>query len=180
MRGPRVAMGYWRDRALTARAFGVDTDGTRFWRSGDLVRPDDEGLLHFVGRRDNVVKINGKLVEPSEPERVLGSIPGVRRGVVLVQPAPRGGSRLVAHLEVDDTGAPTPAEVRTAVVDRVAAHLVPAVLVRHDHLPLTERGKVDFPIARAIMAMFGEDMYLKKYLKALAAKFGQTATFSND
>lgn len=143
VRGPRVAMGYWRDRALTARAFGVDTDGTRFWRSGDLVRPDDEGLLHFVGRRDNVVKINGKLVEPSEPERVLGSIPGVRRGVVLVQPAPRGGSRLVAHLEVDDTGAPTPAEVRTAVVDRVAAHLVPAVLVRHDHLPLTERGKVD-------------------------------------
>jgi len=45
---------------------------------------------------------------------------------------------------------------------------------------ITERGKVDFPIARAIMAMFGEDMHLKKYLRALAAKFGQTATFSND
>jgi uncharacterized protein YndB with AHSA1/START domain len=45
---------------------------------------------------------------------------------------------------------------------------------------ITERGKIDMPIARAVMAMFGEDMYLKKYLKALAAKFGQTAAFSND
>jgi uncharacterized protein YndB with AHSA1/START domain len=45
---------------------------------------------------------------------------------------------------------------------------------------ITERGKIDLPIARAVMAMFGEDMYLKKYLSALAKKFGQTATFSND
>jgi uncharacterized protein YndB with AHSA1/START domain len=45
---------------------------------------------------------------------------------------------------------------------------------------ITERGKVDIPIARAVMAMFGEDMYLKKFLSALAKKFGQTAAFSND
>ena len=51
----------------------------------------------------------------------------------------------------------------------------PAVKVR-----LTERGKIHYTIPRAIMAMFGEDMYLKKYLKALATKFGQPAAFSND
>jgi hypothetical protein len=45
---------------------------------------------------------------------------------------------------------------------------------------LTERGKIHAAIPRAIMNMFGEDMYLKKYLTALAAKFGQTAKFSND
>lgn len=45
---------------------------------------------------------------------------------------------------------------------------------------ITERGKIDMPIARAVMAMFGEDAYIKKYLKALAAKFGQPAAFSND
>lgn len=45
---------------------------------------------------------------------------------------------------------------------------------------ITERGKIDYTIPRAVMAMFGEDMYLKKYLKALAAKFGQTPNFSND
>jgi uncharacterized protein YndB with AHSA1/START domain len=45
---------------------------------------------------------------------------------------------------------------------------------------ITERGKIDFPIARAVMAMFGEDMYVRKYLSALAKKFGQAAAFSND
>ena len=141
--GPRVAQGYWRDPELTARVFGEDPDGTRFWRSGDLVRPDVNGLLGFVGRRDNVVKINGKLVEPSEPERVLGDQPGIRRAVVLVQPAPRGGQRLVAHVETVDDPTPDPAEVRRAVSEQVAAHLVPAVIVRHERLPITGRGKID-------------------------------------
>ncbi len=45
---------------------------------------------------------------------------------------------------------------------------------------ITERGKIDYTIPRAVMAMFGEDMYLKQYLKALARKFGQDAAFSND
>lgn len=45
---------------------------------------------------------------------------------------------------------------------------------------LTERGKVHATIPRAIMHMFGEDMYLKKYLAALAGKFGQKAAFSHD
>jgi hypothetical protein len=45
---------------------------------------------------------------------------------------------------------------------------------------LTERGKVTSTIPRAIMHFFGEDMYLKKYLTALAAKMGEGAKFSND
>ncbi len=45
---------------------------------------------------------------------------------------------------------------------------------------LTERGKVHATVPRAIMHMFGEDMYLKKYLAALAGRFGQRANFSHD
>ncbi len=45
---------------------------------------------------------------------------------------------------------------------------------------LTERGRVTATIPRAVMHMFGEDMYLKKYLSALATKFGEKAMFSND
>jgi acyl-coenzyme A synthetase/AMP-(fatty) acid ligase/thioesterase domain-containing protein len=142
-RGPRVALGYWREPELTARAFGTDEDGTRVWRSGDLVRQDADGIVAFVGRRDNVVKINGKLVEPSEPERVIGAFPGIRRAVVLVQPAPRGGQRLVAHVEVEPDATLDPADVRRGVSEQVAAHLVPAVMVRHDVMPLTDRGKID-------------------------------------
>jgi acyl-coenzyme A synthetase/AMP-(fatty) acid ligase/thioesterase domain-containing protein len=137
-----VSPGYWRDEALTAVTFGRDPDDTPFWRSGDLARFDEAGDLHFVGRRDNVVKINGRLVEPSEPEAVLGAIPGVRRAVVLVQEGPRG-PRLVAHLELADDATVTPVGVRAELARRVAPYLVPAVLVRHDRLPLTENGKID-------------------------------------
>lgn len=45
---------------------------------------------------------------------------------------------------------------------------------------LTEKGKVTATVPRAIMHMFGEDMYLKKYLSALAGRFGQKANFSHD
>src|SRR6185295_2742840 len=45
---------------------------------------------------------------------------------------------------------------------------------------LTEKGRVTATVPRAFMHMFGEDMYLKKYLAALAAKFGQKANFSHD
>ena len=45
---------------------------------------------------------------------------------------------------------------------------------------ITERGKINSTIPRAVLAMIGEDKYLKQYLKALAAKLGQSATFSND
>jgi hypothetical protein len=45
---------------------------------------------------------------------------------------------------------------------------------------LTERGKVNATVPRAMMHMFGEDMYLKKYLVALAEKFGQKANLSHD
>ncbi len=143
MCGPRLAMGYWRDEQLTAACFGTDPAGTRVWRSGDLVRVDEDGMLHFVGRADNVVKINGKLVEPSEPERVLASIPGVDRAVVLVQERSRGGHRLVAHVQVAPDATVGAADVRRAVVAEVAPHLVPAVIVRHESLPITDRGKVD-------------------------------------
>ncbi len=138
-----VAAGYWRDPDLTAASFGQDPDGTRFWRSGDLARVDAQGQLHFVGRRDNVVKINGRLVEPSEPELVLAGLRGIERAVVLVQESPRGGPRLVAHVEVDDQVSVSPPQVRAALAAQVAPHLVPAVIVRHDRLPVTDSGKVD-------------------------------------
>ena len=138
-----IAAGYWRDDDLTSRSFGQDPDGTRYWRSGDLARIDETGQIHFVGRRDNVVKINGRLVEPSEPERVLGGLPGIRRAVVLVQDGPRGASRLVAHVEIDADSALTPSAVRAELAAQVAGHLVPAVLVRHERLPEGAAGKID-------------------------------------
>ena len=133
--------GYWGDPELTAERFGVDPDGVRFWRSGDLVRVDEDGTLHLIGRTDDMVKINGRLVEPAEPERVIRSVTGVRDAIVLARVLPSGRHQLVGHVEADATIRVT--AVREALARELPGHLVPAVLVRHDRLPVLPRGKTD-------------------------------------
>lgn len=136
------SLGYFNNDALTRSKFVLDADGVRWWRSGDIVHVDDRGFLHLDGRSDDMVKINGMLVYPSESERVLRTAPGIRDGAVLTHTTTTGGSRLVAHICVDDD-APSPGAIRKFLADRLPSHLVPAVLVRHDSLPYTDRQKLD-------------------------------------
>ena len=136
-----VSAGYLDDAELNERRFGIDPDGVRIWRSGDLVRIDTEGVIHLRGRMDDMVKINGKLVEPAEPERVLRNIPGVVNAVVLPRRLPSGHQQLVAHVEADPHVSDT--DLRAALHRELPAHLVPGLFVRHGALPLTDRGKVD-------------------------------------
>jgi len=139
-----MAPGYWDDPDLEATRFGTDPDGTRFWRTGDLAESVDGELLHR-GRVDDLVKIAGRLVAPTETERALLAVPGVERAVVLARPFGRT-TRLVAHLEVADTtpdAVPDAATVRRDLATTLPAHLVPGVLVRHDRFPVSARGKID-------------------------------------
>ena len=133
--------GYLDDPELNASRYGVDPDGVPIWRSGDLVQIDAEGVIHLRGRIDDMVKINGKLVEPAEAERVLTALPGMRNVIVLPRVLPSGRQQLVAHLETD--GSLTPAVVRAALSRELPANLIPSVLVQHESLPLNDRGKVD-------------------------------------
>ena len=135
-----VALGYLDDPAATGSRFGTDADGTRWWRSGDLVRVLPDGLLVLVGRRDDVVKVNGKLAAPAEPERVLSTMPAVRE-VAVVATSGAHGDRLVGHVVVDDGIAV--GTVREWCTGRLPSHLVPSSFVRHDALPRLPTGKVD-------------------------------------
>lgn len=136
------SIGYLDDDGLTAARFTVAADGGRWYATGDLFVTTDDGCHHHAGRIDDMVKINGLLVEPREPELVLRSMPGVTAATVLPQRTSAGDWRLVAHLVVDPA-AVTPESVRRALEERLPRHLVPAVLVRHDELPVSDRLKVD-------------------------------------
>lgn len=136
-----VAQRYVDDEALTAERFGIDDDGVRFWRTGDLMYLDDAGVLWLRGRRDDVVKINGRLVAPLEAELILRSLAGVREAVVTPRKRPSGTFQLVAHVVVDE--GTTSESLRAALRKALPGHLIPGVLMRHDSLPITERGKAD-------------------------------------
>ncbi|EGH74931.1 AMP-binding protein, partial [Pseudomonas syringae] len=70
--GDSVALGYIGQPALTAERFVPDPfaqDGTRVYRSGDRMRRNHQGLLEFIGRADDQVKVRGYRVEPAEVAR---------------------------------------------------------------------------------------------------------------
>ncbi|HEY9093160.1 MAG TPA: acyl-CoA ligase (AMP-forming), exosortase A system-associated [Parasphingorhabdus sp.] len=72
--GPLVAQGYWQDADRTAERFkpapsASEYGGIAVW-SGDTVRREQDGLLYFVGRTDNMIKSSGNRISPTEIEEV--------------------------------------------------------------------------------------------------------------
>ncbi|WP_046918979.1 amino acid adenylation domain-containing protein, partial [Streptomyces stelliscabiei] len=105
--GTGLTPGYLGDPGLTAAAF-TERDGRRWYRSGDRVRRGADGVLEFLGRLDDQVKVRGHRVELGEIEAALLTHPGVARAAVLLR-----DGRLEAYVEAR-TGAPAldPREVR--------------------------------------------------------------------
>ncbi|MEU8926290.1 non-ribosomal peptide synthetase [Kitasatospora sp. NPDC048545] len=144
--GPGVARGYLGRPALTAERFVPDPYGTvpgaRLYRTGDLVTRDRDGVLHFHGRRDQQVKINGHRVELGEVEAALSNHPQIRAAVAAVRPTPAGDKQLVGYVVSDTLDRPGP-PLREYLRERLPEYLVPTAWVRLAELPLNPNGKVD-------------------------------------
>ncbi|SFM71927.1 amino acid adenylation domain-containing protein [Pseudonocardia ammonioxydans] len=139
--GRGLALGYPGRAATTAERFVADPagpPGARLYRTGDRVRRRD-GLLEFLGRTDDQLKIRGHRVEPGEVAAVVSAHPAVRQAVVAAR-----GDLLVAYVVPEPGGAPEPAGLRAHAAERLPAALVPgAVVVLDGPLPLTPNGKID-------------------------------------
>ncbi|WP_152436919.1 non-ribosomal peptide synthetase, partial [Nocardiopsis xinjiangensis] len=139
--GAGVARGYHGRQGLTAQRFVADPFGSggRLYRTGDLVRWNGDGQLEYVGRADAQVKIRGLRIEPGEVESALVALPGVREAAVTVRRDAPGGPALVGYV----AGGADPAEVREQLARTLPRHLVPALVVPVEAVPLTPNGKTD-------------------------------------
>lgn len=81
-----MMQGYWNQPDLTDRGFFRRTNPNgrtdTYYRTGDLVRQDEDGVLHFLGRKDQQVKVRGYRVELEGVENVLASHEAVREAAV--------------------------------------------------------------------------------------------------
>ncbi|MEV6009053.1 amino acid adenylation domain-containing protein [Streptomyces sp. NPDC051976] len=139
--GAGVALGYRNRPDLTSAAFTADPfrPGGRCFRTADAVRWRADGLLEFVGRRDQQVKIRGHRIEPSDIEAALHQCPGVRAAAVAV--AGSGpDTRLVGFVAPDTVATDT---VEAFLAARLPRHMVPRRWVLLPALPTLPSGKVD-------------------------------------
>ncbi|MFZ0922507.1 MAG: amino acid adenylation domain-containing protein, partial [Candidatus Acidiferrales bacterium] len=141
--GVSLARGYLNRPELTAEKFIPDPfsaePGARMYKTGDLARYRPDGNIEFLGRADHQVKIRGFRIELGEIEAVLGQHPAVREAVVLAREDAPGEKRLVAYVVAESTVE----ELRGFLKEQLPEHMVPAVFVLLDALPLLSNGKID-------------------------------------
>ena len=136
-RGPVVTPGYWRNPEATAKAFTADG----WFRSGDLVRQDDEGYVYVVGRLKEMYISGGENVYPAEVEAVLREHPAVAEAAVVGVPDDRWGEAGVVFL-VPAGPAPDAAALVDFCRQRLAAYKVPREIRWLDALPVGHSGKI--------------------------------------
>jgi len=148
--GPNLSRGYLDRPDLTAERFIPNPfshlwgeKGERLYRTGDLARLLPDGLIEFVGRTDHQVKIRGYRIELGEIEAALAAHPALGEVVVLTRAEPSGDVQLAAYGAVKGEVAPTPAELRAWLEERLPAYMVPVVIQVLPSMPVNAQGKVD-------------------------------------
>lgn len=145
LRGPQVGLGYYND---TQRSAGVFIQNPRHqlyadrgYRTGDLVKRDAQGVLHFKGRVDFQVKHMGYRIELEEIEAALGSIACVLECAVIYQKSATDGGQILAFARLDPTA--DAALLPAALATLVPPYMMPRSIAALSALPKNANGKID-------------------------------------
>jgi acyl-CoA ligase (AMP-forming) (exosortase A-associated) len=163
-RGALVSLGYWNDPAKTAERFkpapghdpALPLVEMAVW-SGDTVRMDEEGYLYFIGRTDDMIKVSGYRVSPTEVEEGVHASGLVAEAAAFGVPHPALGQAIVL-LAVARDGALDAAALLKECQRRLPAYMVPAhVEIREGQFPRNPNGKIDRKLLREpFVTMFDE------------------------
>jgi hypothetical protein len=136
--GAGVSRGYVSDAELTSERFITlpHSNEHRWYQTGDLVRTDEDGALHFIGRRDGQLKVRGGRIEPGEVEAAIRNVATISQVAVAVS-----DDRLVAYL-INEHDVSIDA-LRSAVELELPRFMVPSLFIEVSDLPRTLNGKLD-------------------------------------
>lgn len=135
--GPLVMKGYYKAPDETAAVH----DGPWF-RTGDLGRLTDSGLLYVVGRKKELIIRSGFNVYPPEVEAAIALHPDVALCAVVGRPARDGNEEVVAFVQPIQGRAPNAAGLEAFVADKLSPYKRPGRWEFRDSLPTTAAGKI--------------------------------------
>ncbi|PHQ26364.1 hypothetical protein CLH62_01835 [Marinobacter guineae] len=147
--GDGVANGYvnfpdrTRDVFVSGNKF-IGTD-TKLYRTGDRVRWRHDGVLEFLGRMDDQIKIRGHRVEPGEISAALENLKGVRQATTVVERGIDANPEIIAYVVLDDGAADRAKlnKLRKDLEDHLPRFMLPRDIIGLSELPVDPNGKVD-------------------------------------
>jgi acetyltransferase-like isoleucine patch superfamily enzyme len=132
--GVGVFAGYLGRDDLTEKSL-IDINGELFYRTGDLVRMDNNGFLHYRGRKDHQIKLHGQRIELGEIERCLLDT-SISDCVVIKW----GDDHLIAYVRSSDINEE---QLREHCQSHLPPHMIPSIFIVLKQLPLNANGKID-------------------------------------
>lgn len=144
VRSRYISPGYWSD-PVRADPGCLPAAGSpeRTFLTGDLGRCGDDGLLTYVGRKDNRVKIRGYRVDLTEVEASMRNAGVCADVAVLARPSAQAEMQLVAFVVPRSDGLSSARPLRAILREHLPSYMVPTEVVMLAALPLTSTGKVD-------------------------------------
>lgn len=137
VKGPQVMQGYWQ-RAKATREV-ISQEG---WLStGDIVRFDEDGFLHIVDRKKDMILVSGFNVYPNEVEDVVSGHDKVLE-VAAIGEANEKSGEIVKIFVVKSDPSLTKEELLTHCKSRLTGYKVPKLIEFRDDLPKTNVGKI--------------------------------------
>ncbi|ELC3209714.1 amino acid adenylation domain-containing protein [Vibrio parahaemolyticus] len=140
--GDGLAQGYLGRKDLTEKSFVIHPETEeRLYKTGDLGRYDRDGVIEFLGRIDNQVKINGHRVELGEVEAVLEKQPSIAQAVAVVNQA-----MLAAFVVQQSNQLPSQTELDSwmkVLKSTLPEYMVPNILIPTEAVLMTNNGKID-------------------------------------
>lgn len=151
--GIQLSRGYLNNPELTAEKFIqnsiVEEKSSlymRMYKTGDLVKSLEDGMIEFVGRSDHQVKIRGYRIELSEIEKLICQTKGVINAVVHVHQS----SEDVKLLRAFVTGQAQASDLRNELSKKLPAYMIPNEIYHIENLPLKTNGKIDWQVLSSI------------------------------
>lgn len=151
--GAGVARGYWNRPELTRQQFvdlpsslssadesaTTDDASPRVYRTGDQVRIDRQGQLHFLARNDRQIKLRGFRIELDEIESAIEAVAGVHRAAVTVR-GEAAQQQIVAFCQAEiDVDA-----IRQSIGQHLPKYMLPSTICLLPSIPQTPAGKTDY------------------------------------
>ncbi|WP_103351374.1 long-chain fatty acid--CoA ligase [Amycolatopsis sp. CA-128772] len=138
VRGPHVFGGYWNRPAESAASFVEDG----WFRTGDVVRVDDDGWAHVVDRVKDMIISGGENVYPAEIEAVAARLDAVDACAVVGVPDERWGEAGAAFVVVRPGAELTEPQFRAHLEQHLARYKIPKHVQFTDTLPRNATGKI--------------------------------------